>query len=484
MASYIYVTFDDPAADGLTQVEGINSLGQFVGAYADSNTVGHGFLYSNGIWTTLDDPSAGTSSGQGTLANGINASDQIAGTYIDSSGNYHGFLYSKGTWTTLDDPSAVGNTSATGINATGQIVGSYNDSSGIAHTFLYTNGDWTTLNDPSAGGGQGTLATGINDSGQIVGYYADSTGFIHGFLYSNGTWTTLNDPLAGTASGQGTVATGINDSGQIVGYYADSSNVVHGFLYGNGTWTTLDDPSANNYTAPTAISASGQIVGSYLDSDGQGDSFAAVTTVPFPLANANDVTEAVYIGYFGRAGDPVGDSYWLNQLNSGNISEAGMAASFSVQPETTAQYPFLASPSTASQTQITSFIESVYADLFNRAADSGGLAYWDNYLTTNLGNPQAVGAFILTVINGALGTDQTTIANKVTVADYFTQELTSAGISFSSAASTIAHSAIASVTSVSSTVLAAESTIGSWVATQPSSDEIGLVGTSHPGPLS
>ena len=105
-------------------------------------------------------------------------------------------------------------------------------------------------------------------------------------------------------------------------------------------------------------------------------------------------------------------AYWLNQLNTGRISETSMAASFSVQPETTALYPFLASPSTASQAQITSFIESVYADLFNRAADSGGLAYWDNYLTTNLGNPQAVGAFILAVINGALGTDQTTITKK------------------------------------------------------------------------
>ena len=209
-------------------------------------------------------------------------------------------------------------------------------------------------------------------------------------------------------------------------------------------------------------------------------SLSAVTTAAFPLANANDVTEAVYIGYFGRAGDPGGDSYWLNQLNGGNISEAGMAASFSVQTEATALYPFLASPSTASQAQITSFIESVYADLFNRAADSGGLAYWDNYLTTNLGNPQAVGAFILAVINGAQGTDQTTITNKVTVADYFTQELAAAGISFTSAADALAQSTIASVTSDPSTVLAAESTISSWLTTttQTSGGQAALAGTA------
>jgi hypothetical protein len=65
------------------------------------------------------------------------------------------------------------------------------------------------------------------------------------------------------------------------------------------------------------------------------------------IANFNEVTD---IGYFARAGD----FYRLNQLNSGQISETGMAASFSVQPEAAALYTFLTSPSTASQAQITS----------------------------------------------------------------------------------------------------------------------------------
>jgi hypothetical protein len=207
---------------------------------------------------------------------------------------------------------------------------------------------------------------------------------------------------------------------------------------------------------------------------------------PPTVTSVADVTEALYLGYFDRAADPAGDAYWLNQLSVGNISETSMAASFSVQPEATALYLFLAGPSTVSQAQITSFIESGYADLFNRVADSGGLTYWDNYLTTNLGNPQAVGALILDVIFGAQGTDQTTIATKVTVADYFTQEVAVAGIGFTAAASTLANGAIASVTSASSTVLTAESTISSWVTTtaQSTGAEIALVGTSHTSLLS
>ena len=186
----------------------------------------------------------------------------------------------------------------------------------------------------------------------------------------------------------------------------------------------------------------------------------------------------MYIGYFGRAADPGGDGYWLNQLSNNSISESGMAASFSVQPEATALYSFLANPSTATLLEIDTFIGSVYQDLFNRAPDPGGLAYWQNQLEANLGNPQAVGAFILDVISGAQGSDQTTIANKVTVADYFTQKLNSAGLSFTSAADTLAHSVVASVTSATSTVLTAEVTINAWLTTQGSAAEVALVGMS------
>ena len=218
--------------------------------------------------------------------------------------------------------------------------------------------------------------------------------------------------------------------------------------------------AANAITvSSSALSAIDLLAGSYrgdwvsmtVDITGNANALSPPT-----VTSVANVTEAPYLGYFGRAADPAGEADWLNQLSAGNISEAGMAASFSVQPEATALYPFLVSPLTASQAQNTSFVELVYADLFNRVADFGGLTYWDNYLTTNLGNPQAVGAFILDVIFGAQGTDQTTIANNMTVADYFTPEVAAADISFTSAASALANSAIASVTSASSTVLAAE----------------------------
>src|SRR5436190_23887020 len=98
-------------------------------------------------YTTLDDPSAGSG---GTVAQGINAAGQIVGYYLDASFKSHGFLYSGGTYTTLDDPLARYGAVATGINNAGQVVGLYKDASLCHHGFPYTGGTYTTLDDPSA----------------------------------------------------------------------------------------------------------------------------------------------------------------------------------------------------------------------------------------------------------------------------------------------------------------------------------------------
>ena len=100
-------------------------------------------------------------------------------------------------------------------------------------------------------------------------------------------------------------------------------------------------------------------------------------------------------------------------------------------------------------------------------------------MQANAGNAQAIGGFILNVISGAQGADQTTISNKVTVADYFTQELNSTGISFTSSVDSLAHTAIASVTSTSSTVSAAESMINTFLTAQSAGAEVALVGASQ-----
>ena len=186
--------------------------------------------------------------------------------------------------------------------------------------------------------------------------------------------------------------------------------------------------------------------------------------------------EAIYIGYFGRAGDPDGTNFWTNDLlNGGSTVQfmTGIAASYSVQPESQAQYPFLANPLSATTSgagnQLDQFINSVYQNLFGRVADgtdtSGGLGFWRGQILNVLATHDAtalaneLGSFILQVAYGAQGQDQTVLANKVSVADAITQTFAAHNIHFGndgSAADQFAHTDIASVTADPASVHAAE----------------------------
>ena len=205
----------------------------------------------------------------------------------------------------------------------------------------------------------------------------------------------------------------------------------------------------------------------------------SMATFPF-TGDAMSQIEAIYIGYYGRAGDPDGTSYWTNQLlNGGSTVQTmtGIAASYSVQPESQAQYPFLANPLGATTSgagnDLDQFINSAYQNLFGRGADgtdtSGGLGYWRGQIlnalathdSTRLANE--LGSFILQVADGAqntgAGQDQTVLANKVTVADAITQTFSANNIHFGndgSAADQFAHTDIASVTVSAASVTAAE----------------------------
>jgi probable HAF family extracellular repeat protein len=228
MPVYTYIPLDDPSATSGTFAQGINNAGQIVGYYG-----GHGFLYSSGTFTTLDDP-LGVSGGR-TVAYGINDAGQIVGDYIvlSNAGDPHyegpyAFLYDGSAYQTLFQ--GVPN----GINNVGQIVGS--SFLGL-WGFIYNGDSPALLTIPIPGephAGYMAYAYGINNAGEVVGYDQNA----HGFLYSGGTYTTLDDPLGS----YGTRAYGINDLGQIVGSYTDSNNKTHGFIYSGGTYTTLEIP--------------------------------------------------------------------------------------------------------------------------------------------------------------------------------------------------------------------------------------------------
>ena len=96
------------------------------------------FVESKGVFPVIKDPAAGP--GGFTNALGINDRGQIVGDYCDSSGNNcHGFLDTNGHFTTIEDPNAPpGSTFPDLINNVGQIFGTYFDSAGNSPHFLAT----------------------------------------------------------------------------------------------------------------------------------------------------------------------------------------------------------------------------------------------------------------------------------------------------------------------------------------------------------
>jgi probable HAF family extracellular repeat protein len=185
-----------------------------------------------------------------TNALGINNSGQIVGYYTDSAGAQHGFLDTNGAFTTLPFV-------PTGINNVGQIVGLSGNNLILDTNDTITNIALTAL--PGFIGLPSIVSENvpkINDLGQIVGNYSDYYYGIRGFIYTNGTFTLL--PGANPNNNEETItAYGINNAGQTlltIVYIAS----IETYLYQNGQYAT---PIFPNLVSGVALNNVGQALG-------------------------------------------------------------------------------------------------------------------------------------------------------------------------------------------------------------------------------
>ena len=121
----------------------------------------------------------------------INSAGVVAGAYrMPDGGGFHGFIYSAGVFTTIDAPGAD-STVIYGINDSGEAVGAAGGGA-ITSAFKYYGGAFQEITIPGA---TGVVATEINNSGQVVGNYStgslDSGLVNHMFLLTGATITTL-----------------------------------------------------------------------------------------------------------------------------------------------------------------------------------------------------------------------------------------------------------------------------------------------------
>jgi len=158
---------------------------------------------------------------------------------------------------------------------------------------------------------------------------------------------------------------------------------------------------------------------------------------------------SLYAGYFDRAPDPIGLQFWINQIDNGRAFNT-IAADFAAGFEARGLYPFLVSPGT---TDPTSFVVSVYNNLFNRGPDAEGLTFWVNVIKAGT---VPVGDMIQRIIDGAKDApsaspptfDLLIMANKQTVGlDFAAKAAAKTGFTFDAAAAAAAKSAMDGITS-------------------------------------
>jgi hypothetical protein len=127
-----------------------------------------------------------------------------------------------------------------------------------------------------------------------------------------------------------------------------------------------------------------------------------------------DQVQKLYIAYFGRPADPLGLSYWANQVNAAGGNMAVAIAGFAVSSESTNLFGALPSAQK---------ITAIYLNLFNRLPESTGLSYWMNQLDSGA-ITQAQAAW--EIMNQAGAGDATSVANKLVMANVFTAQVDTA----------------------------------------------------------
>jgi probable HAF family extracellular repeat protein len=252
--TFQYSNFQIPGAQ-MTEMTGVNNLGNLSGNYTDAGGVTHCALVEGHTVTNINDPN-----GTGSSCFRLNNLNQVAGSYATGSFS-NGFVYSasSATYTDIIVPTATAGTVAVGINDGGKVVGYFADNVGT-HGFLFNGTTYQQLDMP---GVIATFAVSINNGGLIAVQGITSGGAFISAVYNGTTYRPLNVPGASSISAIET----INNHNQCVFTWTDASGNEHGSFYSQGVFTQLDYPGAFA-THADGLNDHGLIVGPYTPTSG------------------------------------------------------------------------------------------------------------------------------------------------------------------------------------------------------------------------
>jgi uncharacterized membrane protein len=236
--SFQTLTFPPPANKG--QAVALNDSGAILGAFADSQGAGHGFLEFQGKVATFMFPGSSSTGPIDMSSNGI-----IVGVYnVANDPKQHSFMVRSGVFHEIILPGHPNaDLRVTGVNANGDVVGTFFDpNANNGFGFLLQNGKLTILSFPEASAG--TQPNSINDEGVVVGnYFILFVNTNPSFMWKDGVFSNINPP-----GNEGFIdTTKVSNSGVVVGGFQGAADQLsHGFALKNGTYTTINVPGSSN----------------------------------------------------------------------------------------------------------------------------------------------------------------------------------------------------------------------------------------------
>jgi hypothetical protein len=124
----------------------------------------------------------------------------------------------------------------------------------------------------------------------------------------------------------------------------------------------------------------------------------------------NDI-QKLYVAYFNRPADPAGLAYWETIVEGAKGSTTAVSAAFAASAEYKAAYAGMSNAD---------IVNAVYMNLFGRAAEDAGKAYWAGLLDAK---KITIDSVVTQIAAGAQGTDMVAYNDKVTAAGTFTANI-------------------------------------------------------------
>ena len=165
--------------------------------------------------------------------------------------------------------------------------------------------------------------------------------------------------------------------------------------------------------------------------------------------------QSMYIAYYGRPGDPAGIDWWAAQLASVGGNLDAILPAFGYSAEYLDRYGNLGTDE---------LITQFYLQIFNRAPDAGGLAWYRGLYESGKAGLADIAKWIW---DGASGADFLMIQNKAEVADAFTAQIRSTGGSYTAADIDRAVALLSSVDDTQASVGSALDTVAQWFIHEP-----------------